>query len=458
MSEELEKRPTLKFAKWTSQLRFEDIPREVGEYTKLLILDSFGIAILGSTMVLGRMLTNHIKEFGANGRACIWGDGFRSDVMNAAMANGAFMHCTELEDCHRWSFHHATCATVPAAMAFADQYGASGQDLITAVTAGIEVTCRIGVGTRLAADANKRGWHAVGALGGFGGAITFGKLLQMDEKKMAQALSLGGTQPVGIWATCYDMSKRFHAGKGASNGVLAALLANRGVTGGTEILEAKHGSFSQIMCDNFDLGVMTRGLGREWETSKTALKPYPCKRAFHTAIDGLLKIVKEHNPHPDQIERIIISSGDIVTLKPFAPPVDQYDAQINFPFLLAVAVYEGDMFIEQLRTENLKSKAINEFAAHKIKFESDPELTKDFPRTFTARCFVKMKNGKEFKAEFAYPLGEPENPMSKEEAIQKFRRTASYAIDDRRMDQLIERVSNLEKEGNAANLTPLLHL
>jgi len=462
MVEDLKGKPTKEFARWASQLNFGDIPAEVVEYVKLLILDSFGIGICGSTTVPGRMLTNHVKEFGGCGKACIWGDGFRSDVVNVPMANGSFTHALELEDTHRASNHHATCVTLPPAMAFADQYGASGKEVITAATAGIEVSCRIGIGVKLTTDALQRGWHAVGALGGIGGAVTFGKLLRLDKDRMAHAISLGGTQLMGIWSTCLTMSKPFHAGKGGSNGVLAALLARRGFTGGHELLEAKQGSYSHIMCDNFDLNIMTEGLGEVWEAQKIGFKPYPSRRILHTPIDAVLKVVREHKPDPDQIETVTIISRKAVIedalARTWSYPKDVHEAKHCMPFIIAVAVAERDMSIDQIQPATVQSKAINEFASNKVKLVEDPELTKEYPRTHTSRCVVKMKDGAEYKSESIFPPGEPENPMSREEIITKFRRLASRVIDERRIEELIERVADFDKEGNVAEVTPLLHL
>ena len=218
--------------------RQASLPQDALTVAKQCVLDWFAVTLAGLDEPLARILREQAGEAGA-GTATIVGTSSRCTPTEAALVNGATSHALDYDDGHALTGGHATVAVFPAALAMAEVLGSSGLDLLRALIVGMEAEAVIG---SLALPAHyDRGFHATGTLGAFGAAAAVGFLLELDETQMAMALGLAGTQAAGLKAMFGTMGKPFHAGKAASNGVLAACLAKRGFTANSDVLDAPQG-------------------------------------------------------------------------------------------------------------------------------------------------------------------------------------------------------------------------
>jgi 2-methylcitrate dehydratase PrpD len=256
--------PTLDLATFASGLRFSDISKEAIEHAKTCILDNLGCVLSSKNLPWCEKLYEFIREEKGRSIATCWGRPERVSATQAALYNGTAGHGFEIDDLYITS-HHPGSVTIPAAMAAAEHVGGgSGKEFLAAVVAGYEVSTRIGTAMYTHFF---RGYHPQGTIGTFSSATAAGRILNLGTEQMVHSLGMAGSQSAGLMAAQEgSMVKRLHSGRACQSGVMAALLAKRGFTGITNVLEADFGGFcSTLRGDKIDVPVLTAGLGKEWE-------------------------------------------------------------------------------------------------------------------------------------------------------------------------------------------------
>src|SRR5215471_8975707 len=284
--------PTCELARWVAQLAYRDLPPRTKEVVRILLLDTLGCGVYGYATPWARTLLDWAKAAApAHGTATVWGESAPSlRAADAALVNGTSIHAFELDDYHQAKLHPGA-VVIPAAIAMAEQLNASGERLVTAIAAGYEVMIRSSLALNPSA-ARLRGWHLTGVCGPFGAAAACASLLGLDAEPTAWALGLAGTQSSGLWAFNADgtMSKRFHAGRAAQSGVIAAELAARGFSGPTQIYEFHDGGVLKAFSDASDAAPLTRDLGSRFHLDATSIKPYSCCGSTHSYVDAAYEL------------------------------------------------------------------------------------------------------------------------------------------------------------------------
>ncbi len=455
-----EKQPTMEFACFAAQTNFEDLPEDVVGHTKILILDAIGDALFGTTTLWGKQIIGLSKELGGPGEATIWGDGTRVGLTAAPIANGTLVHAFELEDTHREAKLHVNCTLAPAAVAVGEKLAASGKEVILGMAIGSEITIRIALGADLPKAGRRRGWHPTGVCGVFGAAACAGRMMDLDTVRMANALGLAGVQPVGLWAFKADgsNSKRFHPGKAASDGILAAMLARSYFTGPTRVLEAEDGGWCEAISGVKNYGVMLDGLGSVWEVPKTGIKPFPSVRSTHAMVAALLGILNDHPVPPEQIRKVIVRTRESAKREygwDYAPG-SITAAQLSIPYVICITAMEGDFWIDQLMPEKITSEKVRTFMKEKIEIITDERIEAQYPRTYTSGIDIELVDGTRYSNYVDYPPGDPENPLSQAQLEEKFRKLSAGVLDERKVQQIINMVNDLEAIPHINQLTALL--
>jgi aconitate decarboxylase len=454
----IEDKPTRALAEFAAQLTYEKIPTPVVERIKLCLLDTFGCGLFGSTLTWSAMVADFANEMGGKGESTVWGRDYRVPASNAALANGTAVHSFELDDLHKTSIVHAGSVVISAALAVAERMGAcSGKEFLTAVVAGYEVAIRVGVS--VGTSHLQRGFHPTGTNGTFGAGAAAGRVLRLDEGKMTHALGIAGTQAAGLMAAQYSaMVKRMHAGRAAQSGVYGALLAERGFTGITNILEADYGGYCRVMADACDMSQLTKGLGKEFETGRMGFKPYAAGGSTHTSHEAVKAILDKQGLTADRIDTITIRS----TTATFHHTSWEYKpegataAQMNVPYVVAVTVLRGDIFIDQFNDETLNDRGIIEFS-RKVKVVPDPDLDKLGPAfRHAVIAEVRTRDGKTFVERVDTAKGSEKRPMTTEEIIAKFKTLAGKVLPRERVEKLQETVLHIETLPDVRVLAGLL--
>ena len=259
-------------AKFIHDTNFEDIPADVIEKSKRCFLDCQGVALAGIKEDSSRIIIEYISETGGKDQATIIGTNIMTDVEHAALANGVISHALDFDDYHSETVIHASAACLPAIMAVAENRNLSGKDVLTALTIGIDIAVRIGLG--LGAYHYERGWHTTSTAGVFGATAGVAKLLKLDENKIVNAFGLCGTQSSGLRQVFGTMTKPFHAGISSRNGVMSAFLAEKGFTSAREIIEGELGLLD-VLTDTPDQERILEGLSSKFYVADMSIKPYP---------------------------------------------------------------------------------------------------------------------------------------------------------------------------------------
>src|SRR5882672_1748409 len=270
---------TSRIAHFVSQLTYDQIPANVRERIKLLVLDSLGCAIYGAKLEWCRILQNTLGGLDATRTTSVWGTDRKLSSPNAALVNGTEVQGFELDDVHRDGVLHCGAVTLPALIAVAESHAdLSGPEFLTAAVAGYEIGPR--VGRCMGPEHIGQGWHSGATLGVFSAAAGAARALRLDPEQTVHALGIAGTQAAGLMAAQYGaMVKRMHAGRSAQSGLYGALLAKEGFTGIVDVFESEYGGFCSTFSrshDRFKLAELTSGLGERWETMRISLKFYSC--------------------------------------------------------------------------------------------------------------------------------------------------------------------------------------
>src|SRR4030042_531652 len=297
---------TERLARYAIETSYRSFPKEVVHQAKRCFLDLLGVALGGAKQPLTRILLKTVKDFGGRPQATILGHGLKTNVMNAALVNGAMAHALDYDDTHSGSLGHPSAPLIPAVLAAAEGKGLSGKSALEAFILGFEVETRIGLGMGM--KHYDRGWHATSTFGRFGAAVAAGKLLGLSPEEMKIALGLAGTQAAGLRLVFGTMSKPFHPGKCAFDGVLSAILAQRGFTCAPDIIEGKKGYF-EVLGDGSQLEPMVKNLGKKYQVLNNTFKPYAACLLTHPTIDAVIDLRNKYGLNPEDVEGIKCDVG-----------------------------------------------------------------------------------------------------------------------------------------------------
>lgn len=440
-------------ADYAAGLTYDKLPPEVIKKAKRLILDQVGIMIGISTMPWSRAINEYIRDWGdTKPESTVAHYGYKTKAENAAFANASFGHGFEVDDIYVYGSAHPGCVVVPSALAIGEKEHISGKDMILATVAGYEVMGRINAA--ITPSCAIRGFHAPTSITGpFGAATATAKILNFDPALMLHALSLAGSHAAGV--TEYDQTggsvKRMHAGMAAQGGIRSALLAQKGVTGPSTILEGHHGIFAAFT-DSHRANEVTDGLGSDFRvTMGTGFKAYFACAGIHSGIDALLQIKREQKVKADDVSEIILGTNRRTVSHVDAEATDILSSQFSAPFTLALTLLRGTNGYNDYTEETLHDETIRNAAA-KVRLEVDKQVDSEYPGNRSARVTVRLKNGTSHQVKVDHCKGTPENPMTDAEHNEKFRGLALVNASTDRVEEILRIVLDLE---NQTDLTAL---
>jgi 2-methylcitrate dehydratase PrpD len=447
---------TRELASFLSGLRFEELPDEVVERTKELFLDWVASALAGKNAQPVRILERFAGIMGpVEGPSEILPSRRRTSPLFAALVNGASSHVVEQDDLHNASVFHPATVVFPAALAAAQQTGASGRDLIAASVVGYETGVRVG---NYLGRSHYKVFHTTGTAGTLAAAAAVSHLLGAGEKVMLHALGSAGTQAAGLWEFLRDAadSKQLHTAKAASDGLLAAYLARDGFTGATRILEGEQGMAAGMSLDA-EPERLVEGLGEKWAVPETSFKFHASCRHTHPAADALLEGMREHGLDADQIAcvRARVHGAAIDVLGPVSDPRTIHQSKFSMGFVLALMAARGSAGIDDFTEEALADSELRRFS-EQVEMVFDPEIDAAYPQRWIGLVEIETTGGDRITSRVDVPKGDPGNTLSREEIEAKARNLAAFqsGASDEDMDRIIGRVWSLDREPDVRNLLP----
>jgi 2-methylcitrate dehydratase PrpD len=455
---------TSRLAEFLSGLKYDDLPPDVVEIAKLCILDTVGVGLSGGGYPWSKIVAEQVEESGGSGEAFLWGRSARVPAQQAALANATAAHGIEMDDRLPTAQEHPGSMAVPAALALAEKTSANGRALITSIVVGYELGIRVGFAIRF----KNPGLHWAGHKGVWPAVGAAAKALDLECGQMQDAFGLAGSMACGLGEFSQDprgtMVKRLHGGLASYHGVLAALLAQRGLTGPGTVLEGLYG-----YCRVFSSGgepryeELDRELSHSYRILQREVKPYASWGGGHNAIDAVGQILAEGPLDPAKITRIQIGGSRFMTeTHSLKEPRSVMAAQYSLPFLTALALSRGPEALMDPRgvwtDETLDDPELAEMIA-KTEVYIDPyleELSLEWRHYGGAKVTVETAHGTRREALVHHSKGTTQNPMSPDEIKTKFRAVAGPALPAGRIEEIIACINDLENVDDVRELSGLL--
>jgi 2-methylcitrate dehydratase PrpD len=419
------------------------------------LVDTFGVMLAGSREASFLAAWSAYRGAETHGPATVIGQG-RATAETAALCNGIAGHSVELDDFHRGSMTHPGTVVVPAALAVAEETGASGRALLESVVVGYEVTIRVGLAMRGALYS--RGFHPTGVAGVMGAAAAAARLLGADRARAAEAIGLAATRAAGllVYKIDGDWSKRGQAGAAASGGIASARLACAGFRGPRAAIEGRYGLL-QAYVGGGDGEEAVRDLSSRWHMTGMTVKPYPSCRFNHAPIDALLAALAGRDIDPASIERIDVKTHAQAIASVMVPPERKYapvtsvDAQFSLPYCLAVVAVRGRIVPDDFALPALADPAVLRVAAG-VRASAADEFTRRFPDHHGAEVVV-TSGARSFSATVTDAYGDPERPLSDAQLDRKFLDLAAASLGTGRSERLLELLRGITGESDLSRLS-----
>lgn len=455
MKKERSEPVALQLARFCTTLRYEDLPGEVVDKTKLCLMDTLGVLAAGSQTLTSHLVAEYVRQLQSRPESLVIGQGFRTDAGNAALANGTFGHSLEMEDQHNPSITHPSPVLTPAALAVGEREAVDGKRFIVALVAGVEVMTRLGMAIAPSVLV-ERGFHPTSVAGPLGAAAVAGSLLGLSVDRFVHALSIAAMHSSGLleYQSSGGEFKRVHAGMAAQGGIRSALLAQSGMTGPLSVIEGEKG-FLNAFSSRSNVDAILAGLGTEYQVLKVAFKPYASCRLTHSSIDAVQLLKKRHGLDPAAIQGIRIEACTTIAKLGNQRPADTFAAQFSVPFSAALALICGSNLYRDYGAENVSRADLLELSG-KVELVPDPAWDLLYPELLGARATIRMKDGRELTEAVKYPSGEPENPISPEGLKEKFWSLISTLLSPGQTQHLVEKIDGLERVEDVRQLIDIL--
>src|SRR3954467_8743884 len=427
--------------------QFHDLSAAAKHEARRGVLDWIGCALAGSGHRTITTLLSVLQETSGKPVATVFGRKLKLGLLDAPLANGQMGHVLDFDDTHMGGVVLHTSSPVLAALfALSERAPVSGAQFMLAYATGFEAGVRSG---RTAPGHHKGGWHLTGTLGSIAAGVAAGKLLDLDTQRLTYAMGIAATQAGGMQQNRGTMCKSLHAGKAAANGVLAALLAERGFDSTQEIIEGNKG-FSRIYSDVAEPEMLLAGLGKAWLIESNGHKPYACGVVLHPLIDAVIAIRNRDKIDPVEVSEIALRVHPLVlSITGVVDPSTGLQSKFSTLHSAAVALIDGHAGMAQYSDAKAVDPAVAALR-RKVKPVADETLRKDEAHA------VITAAGKRHEVHIAHASGTAENRMSDAQIEAKFLANASPPIGEERAKQAAAFVWSLEKQPDVRELIALL--
>jgi 2-methylcitrate dehydratase PrpD len=442
---------TRTLAQFVAQTSFSDLPRRLVDNLKITVLDTIGAACVGSVQPWAQKAVTVVQALGGTPEASVIGQGWRTDVARAALANGVLIGAFE---CEPLTGSHASGTVLPAALAICEREKLDGAAFLTALAVGFEVSARI---ARTAVGLETvRGFHNPGTQGPFGAAAAVGKLYGFDEERLTNALGIAGSSAAGLleFAWSGGDTKRLHLGRASQLGLESALLARQGLRGPATVLEGRYGYFNAFSTPP-RLKNLVKGLGTEWAIEPPSLKSYATHVTHQAVVAAIQDWKREHPVDPRTITRVIIRGAPRIMEERHTEraPHDVLGGQYSLPFTTAVAltrdlsnplVYDAEAVADPLVRD----------LAKRIELVPQGDDMHGAPGAWPAEIVIECA-GQPHALHTRPHKGAPANPFGWSEACEKFGRYMRAVGRGQEATTIIDTIGELERTTDVVRLARL---
>ena len=463
---------TQELSEYAVNLKYEDIPPEVIERAKMIMLQTIGVSLAAKDTEISRKIRKMAVEAngGEGGPTTVWGTGEKLAAVNSALAMGTLADTLDWEDCS-WTGHPAA-GIIPCAWIAAEEKHKSGKELLAAIVAGYEVYQRIAMAVQPDDEIWKtKGWGLT-SWQIFGAIIPAAKLYGFDARKVNQAIGVGcesSTIPTAYHEATMSDFYHYEHGYRARDGILISKSVEKGIHNQRDLLDFAP-CYGEAIChtldgtDKSDPSWYTRDLGKRYLIMETLMKHWPANMWVQTTAEIISDLTKKHSFGPEDIEEIVVDPP--VMSRMWAPDegfTSVTNAQFSIPFVVASMLYDPNPGAQWYTKERMQDPKIIALTK-RVKSGPSPEDSpmEDF-KMFRAGTYpvktitVKLKNGETYQESMDCHPGHPKNMMTREQFVERFRVQAAPVLQGERLEQAIKALCSIEDAEDIAALADLLH-
>jgi len=446
---------TARLAEFVVKTALTDAPEAAIAQVRRATLDTLGVMLAGASEPAAAAVRGVIRAEGGTPLCTIVGTSLRAAPTWAALANGTAGHAHDYDDTNFALLGHPSVPLLAAALASAEAETTDGASIVLGYLIGFEVSVALGVA--LNPDHYKRGWHATATIGTLGCAAAAARILGLDAGQTRHALGVAASLASGLKENFGSMTKPFHAGHAARNGVFAAMLAREGLTASDTALEGRQGhaaAFSQktLAADAFD------GLGGRWQllASGLAVKPYPSCALTHSAIDALLELRTRHGLDAASVADIEVGVTDVVPdVLQHARPGNALERKFSMQFCAAAALATGRVDMACFEDGPVQDTATRELMG-RVRMVVDPGLPQGVEQHAWSRVTVRLRDGQTLASPPRGASGHPDQPLTDAQLRAKFLGCAAPVLGTDQAEALADQIAHLEEVPDVRALTSRL--
>jgi 2-methylcitrate dehydratase PrpD len=454
---------TEKIARFIVDTDYEDIPPDAVEKAKRTALDCMGVALAGIGEPVSQTTVAYVAKLGGPPQASVIGAGLRVSAPEAALANGAIAHALDYDDCGM-KIGHPSVMVLPALLSLGEHLGASGREILAAYILGLEIEGKLALHADfklMQARLNHQSWY-----GSVGAAAACAKLLLLDVAKTRMALGIGANYACGLSANHGSMVAPMAAGNSCRAGVVAALMAQEGVTANPNIIEAKNGFYDTVVGPGrYDAERMAESLGNPFYilSPGLGLKKYPSCYHTHRALDGVFQLLEENRLGNEDIAEVDVGTSErALRVLAFSEPGTPYQAKYSMPHCIASALVDREVTLDTFTSQKLEDRGVVE-ARKKVHLSFPdvpiwPGLADVGPDTeFVGNpVTIRTTDGRSYNARVDIPRGDPALPLTDDELLAKYRNCARNQLSPDDIERSVELVLGLEKMEDVGKLMAML--
>lgn len=437
-------------------INYDHLPKEAIRRAKHCLLDGLGVMLAGYRHPATQVVLDYSRNLGGKPHATVIGSGFKTSLPLTALINGTMCHVMDFDDTNWEVRGHLTTVLLPTILAVGEKIGASGKELLLAYILGFETACKIG--KAINPSHYERGYHSTSTIGIFGATTAAGKLLGLSSLELAYAYGIAGSRSAGLRANFGTMTKSLHAGLAAHDSITAVLLAKLGYTSNSQILETEWG-FGQVMSPEANFETPFQNLGNPLDiiSSGVVVKQYPSCARTHTALDAALGLIHENHIDPSEIVRIKCGT-DAGCFKILIHPRPQngLEAKFSMQYCLARACIDGQLDIDHFTDEKVRDPQVQTLMERVTHYIEPDIVQKGYQFRAAAKVTMELKSGRILEKTIYKAKGNPENPLSYKELVQKFRGCAKDIIDDDHIEKVIHFIDEMETISDIREVIRLL--
>jgi len=444
-----------RLAEFVVKTSLADCPTEAVVQVRRAALDTLGVMLAGASEPVASIVRRVVRAEGAITLATVVGTTLKTSPGWAALANGAAGHAHDFDDTNFALLGHPSVPLLSTALAAAEAEMADGRALVLGYVVGFEVD--VALGTALNPDHYTRGWHATSSIGTLGCTAAAARIMGLDVVQTRNALAIAASHASGLKENFGSMTKPYHAGHAARNGILAAQLAREGLTASETALEGRQGYVAAFGASH-GLDQALEGLGHAWHLlgSGIAVKPYPSCALTHSAIDALIDLRAEHRLRPRDIVAVQVGVNRVVPDVLAHPrPTTALERKFSLQFCAAAALVEGRVDFGSFRDGEVANPEVRELMG-RITMVVDPGLPEGVEQHAWSRMTVRLRDGRTLSPEARGARGHPATPLSDAALREKFLACATTVLPADEAEGVAEQLAHLEDIPDIRALTSRL--